>query len=100
MNAHQMFETDLQEELVSDFMLPDEDRFPKPPPDAMPGWHRRKRQEALQLLIRTCELWEVADRAGLMAVRDKLEPVIMHAHDAFVQVQEPIKTDSVQKKKR
>lgn len=99
MNAHQNFDVEMSEEFSVELGIPDEDRFPKPPPDAVPGWHRRKRQEAMSLLIRTCELWESADRVGLLAVRDKLECVIMHAHDAFVQVQEPLRSDSISKRK-
>ena len=95
MNSHQTFVTEQCEILRSSRTVPDAERFPKAPVDAMPGWHRRKRQEAMQVLVRCCELWEDADRIGLMAVRDKLEPAIMHAHDAFVQVREPARQMSV-----
>jgi hypothetical protein len=66
--------------------IADAERFPNLPSGSSPELLREKRRQALAMLVRSCELWSEADRAGLRAVQAKMENVIMHAHDAFVQM--------------
>jgi hypothetical protein len=92
MNAHPLFSFKSGGEDTSTGLLPDFDRLPKAPTNGPNGWRQSKRREALQILLRCCELWEEADRIGFAAVREKIEPAIMHAHDAFVRVGQPVRT--------
>ena len=100
MNAHQIFDTELNGGAEIDYSLADEGHCSKAPLETMPGWQRRKRQEAMQMLVKCCALWEEADRIGLTAVREKLEPVITHAHDCFVRMQEIERELTTPKRKR
>jgi hypothetical protein len=89
MNTHEFFNFEVDDERGSGQALPDADRLPKVPLNARHDWHMQKRAEAMRVLMKCCEIWEEADRIGLGAVREKMEPAIMHAHDAFVQIQVP-----------
>jgi hypothetical protein len=75
--------------------LPDSLRFPARPATEGEDWTREKRRQALTLLVSSCELWREADQVGLRAVQTKLETVIMHAHDAFVQMKQPDRTEKL-----
>jgi hypothetical protein len=92
MNSHPLFTIESRGQDTRIGSLPDLQRLPKPPENEPPGWRQEKRREALHILRRCCELWEEADRIGFAAVREKVEPAIMHAHDAFVQVGQPVRS--------
>jgi hypothetical protein len=95
MNSHPLFSIKSRDEDTRFGILPDLDRLPKPSANEPCGWRQEKRREALHLLLRCCELWEEADRIGFAAVREKVEPAIIHAHDAFVQVGQPVRSSEL-----
>ncbi len=61
--------------------VPGSERLLRPMPANASEHVRKRREDALEVFLRCCELWTLADKAHLYVVRDRIEPALLIAYD-------------------
>lgn len=63
-------------------IMPGVERLIEALPSGTPDVFRQRRKIALDVFAKCCEIWNLADQANLLAVRDNIESALLLAYDA------------------